>query len=650
MKHVFVALAGNANVGKSVIFNQLTGSSQEVGNWPGKTVEKAEGTLYYEGLRIRVVDLPGIYSLSTFSIEEIIARDFLLEGGADVVVDVVDASALERNLYLTIQLMELEVNLVIALNQIDFAAKRGVRVDYEKLSEMLEVPVVPTIAVSGYGLDKLLKTIKRAVEGKISIKAKSPRYSADIEEKISQLSKEISEKLPELSSYPSRWLAIKLLEKDSLVGEKVLSCKRGEEIVSLASKLIEEIERARGEDSALVIVSERYRIANRVAAEVQSFQAKPKASFSDKLEEVTAHPVMGYIVLIGVILSIFALVFGVGGVLSEIIEDLLLNAEFINKAASKLPETARIIVLDGVYYGVVASLTVALPYVLPFYIILAILEDSGYLARAACLTDNLMHKIGLHGKAFIPLMVSFGCNVPGCVGCRIMETERERLIAGILTVLIPCSARTVVILGLIGKYLGLKIALVFYLLDFVLIFVIGRIAYKSLPGKAVGLIMEVPPYRMPQLKSVVMKTWWRTREFTFFAIPVIVLGSSIIAGIEALGATQTVINYSKFITRLLGLPAECAIPLVFGILRKELTLILLAEVAGTNELSSFLTFRQMIVFTLVVMVYIPCIATVAALAREYGWKKALAITTLYIVLALALGAIANNLLLLIGVG
>jgi ferrous iron transport protein B len=251
--------------------------------------------------------------------------------------------------------------------------------------------------------------------------------------------------------------------------------------------------------------------------------------------------------------------------------------------------------------------------------------------------DNLMHKIGLHGKAFIPIILGYGCSVPACIGCRIMETQRERFLSAFVVVLIPCAARTVVILGLVGRFVGLHAALGLYAFDLILVFALGRIAFKVLPGEPVGLIMEMPPYKKPSVKSILVKTWSRTKDFIYIAFPIIIVGSIAIVALDLSGLIAYVINgASPLMTGWLGLPAETGIPLVFGILRKELTLVLLQEVVPLASLSAI----QMIVFALVVMIYIPCLATVAACIREFGWKKALAISVIDVALALLLGGIA----------
>ncbi|MEM2123107.1 MAG: ferrous iron transport protein B [Candidatus Bathyarchaeia archaeon] len=646
---IIVALAGNANVGKSVIFNQLTGLNQIVGNWPGKTVERAEGTLYYEGRRIRVIDLPGTYSLSAFSAEELIARDYIAEGNPDVVINVVDASALERNLYLTMQLLELNTPLILALNQIDFAAKKGVRIDSEKLSEILGVPVIPTVATSGLGIDRIPAEITALAEGAIELNPIKIRFGREVEEHIHRLEKTIRKALPRLvSKYPARWLAVKLLERDEDVQAKILGEQGGGEILSIAESSIGDMERIHGEPAPIVIASERYSLAAKIAESVTVVVHPPRLTLEERLDAVTTHRILGYLILGGILAAMFTTIFIVGGFLAKLLEILLMEAAlpWIERYSIQLlPPIASEILMRGGLTGVVAGITIALPYIVPFYFLLSILEDSGYLPRAAFLLDNPMHRIGLHGKASICLLLGFGCSVPACMGCRIMETQRERLLGGFLTVLVPCAARSIVILGLVGRYIGIPAALGIYAFDITLIFLLGRLGYRVLPGEPIGLIMEVPPYKKPSLKAISKKTWNRTREFALIAFPIIIIGSVILETLHIAGVSW-IINrrMAPLISGWLKLPDAAGIPLMFGVLRKELTLILLAEVSGTTDFSRVLTPFQMIVFSLVTMLYIPCVATIGTLIKEYGLRRALIISAVSIALALAAGGAAARIL------
>jgi len=298
--------------------------------------------------------------------------------------------------------------------------------------------------------------------------------------------------------------------------------------------------------------------------------------------------------------------------------------------------------------SVISLIEIALPYIVPFYLILYLLENWGYLARVAFLMDSLMHKIGIHGKACIPLMLGFGCNVPACLSCRIMETKRERFITGFLTTLIPCSARTVIIMGLVGKFVGIGWAFGFYIFAILTIFVLGKLTSKILPGEATELIMEMPDYKKPHLKTIFLQTWFRLKEFIYIAGPLVIISGIIIEGIYLLGWLPIISNFLSPITvKWLGLPAITGILLIFGILRKEMILIMLATLLGTVNFIQVLTPVQMITLALVSMFYIPCIATIAVLGKEFGWKKTLAVSGFEIMFAIGIAGIISRLLFII---
>jgi len=637
--HFRIALAGNANVGKSVIFNQLTGLHQHIGNWPGKTVEKAEGTLHFKGYTIDFIDLPGIYSLSTFSMEELVSREYIATEKPDLVINVVDASILERNLFFTLQLLELESPLLIALNQIDMATKKGITIDIKKAEEILGVPVVPTVAISGKGVYQMLETAIEVIEKKRKTEPLKPRYGREIEERIEDLTILLN-KIQ--LKYPTRWVAIKLLEEDSEVEKEVFALSP--EIVAAAKRMRGELEQLHGHSCPTVVTSERYHVAHMLSEEIQTITEPLKTPLSEKLHTVTTHKISGYPIMLATLLAVFIGIFSFGDFTSALLGDAFFS---LKPAFDSALGTGIIgeLVWGGVMEGIIGGFTVALPYILPFYFILYIFEDSGYLSRIAFLMDNLMHKMGLHGKAFIPVMLSFGCNVPGCLGCRIMETARERLLTAFVVTLVPCAATSVIILGLVGNYVGIGWALALYIINLVIIFVLGRIAFKALPGEPTELIMEMSAYRMPHIKTVANQTWFRLREFIVMAFPLIIVGSLVIKIADVINLLEPVADIMSPVTVVwLGLPAVTGIALIFGVLRKELTLIMLASLFGTANFAQVMTPVQMIVFTLVVMLYIPCVATIGALVKEFGGKKALLITVIEILLALLVGGIAYRLL------
>ncbi|MEM2488211.1 MAG: ferrous iron transport protein B [Thermoproteota archaeon] len=636
-KKLVIALAGNANVGKSVIFNYLTGLHQHIGNWPGKTVERAEGTLHFKGYTIDIIDLPGIYSLSTYSIEESISRRYIAVEKPDVVINVVDASILERNLFFTLQLIELETPMIIALNQIDMAKRKGIEINVEKLSEILGVPVVPTVAIKGIGIFKLLDKAIEVAEKKI--KPRRVKYEEGFEKAINRLAEYLSHSnLP----YPSRYVAIKLLEGDKEIEEEIV--QKNPDVLTLAKEMGARLEEEYGHSCPTLITSERYRVAGCIVREVQEIVPPPRPTLAEKLHEITTHKFLGYLVMGTVLLSMFLFVFAFGNSLSEFLNTFLYGLKPLLTAilgTSFLSE----LVWGGIIEGLIAGITIALPYVIPFYLALYMLEDSGYMSRVAFLMDNAMHKMGLHGKAFIPLMLGYGCNVPACLGCRIMETQRERLIAAFVSTLVPCAARTVIILGLVGRFIGIQWALALYVFNLIIIFLLGRLAFKALPGEPTGLIMEMPDYRLPHLKTVLKQTWFRLAEFLKIALPLIIAATFTVKLFEEAGLLEAVNTALSPVTvKWLGLPEAVGVSLIFGVLRKELALIMLANLLGTTDFSYVLTPIQMVVFTIVSMFYIPCIATIATCVKEFGWKKSFSITVFEILLALTLGGIVFRVL------
>ena len=639
-KKITVGLAGNANVGKSVVFNQLTGLHQHVGNWPGKTVKKAEGTLVYGGYTIDVVDLPGIYSLSTYGLEEMVSREYIVVEHPDAIVNVVDASSLERNLFFTTQLMELEPHLIIALNQMDTAEKRGIRVDVAKLSELLSVPVVPMTATKNEGLMDLMASVVELHE-KQTPPVKPLQLGPEIEGVISTLLEDVSKVE---TPYPKRWVAIKLLEGDEEM--ESICYPQTPQLQSKVEDARRRIEGIHGHDAASALTSERYVNASRIASEVTE-NVEPKRSRLANLEEASSNRVLGYAIMALVVLGMFLAVFTFGDFISTLLGRgfIVLEGAYYGALGSGALQS---FVWNGLAGGLIAGTSIALPFIVPFYLALSLMEDSGYLARIAFLMDSVMHKIGLHGKGFIPMMLGFGCNVPAILGSNIMETERERLICAFVSSLVPCAARSIVIMGIVATYLGFGPAAALYVIDFILIFILGRIAFKTLPGEPVGLIMEMPAYKLPSAKITAQRTWFRLKDFVYEAFPIMVAGNLVIYLANALGLLGFAGWVLSPVTVLwLGLPAATGVVLIFGVLRKELTLILLASIMGTTNFALILTPAQMFVFAFVVMLYVPCVATIAVLAKEFGARRAALISVIEIFVAVFLGGIIFRILSLL---
>ncbi len=635
-----VALAGTANVGKSATFNQLTGVDQEIGNWPGKTVERAEGLLQHRGERIRVIDLPGIYSITPLSTEEQVSREFIAHDRPDVVVNVIDASALERNLFFTLQLAELESPMILAVNQMDLAAQKGIRIDIQKLSALLGVPVIPTVAIQGKGIADLSDAILHAIHAR-------PRphtilYGKEVEEKIRAIMALLP---PGTGDYPQRWTAIKLLEGDpDTVWEARKQCP---DAVTTAQALAAELEKIHGEPAGTVLSGERYHAAERMVGEVVKIQSpgEQETSLTDRIDRLALHPLLGYILLSLTIGGLLVWTFIVGAWISAFLTGLLSQ---IAPVEPLITGSLHEIVFSGAWTGLVAALTLIVPYVIPFYLFLALIEDSGFLTRFSLMLDRGMHKMGLHGKAIIPLVLGFGCTVPACLSCRIIESPKQKLVAAFLVTLVPCSARTIVILGVVAAFVNIWWALALFLFDFLLIIVLGRIAFRVLPGESVGMIMEMPEYHIPHVPTVVGQTWQRTKSLFWIVLPSYIVGSIVITAAYAMGLLEPINGFLAPVTvLLLGLPLMTGVVFIFGIIRKEMTILALAAIFGTTVFSTIMTPVQLIVFALVTMLYVPCISTILALAREFGWRRALGITVIETVLAVACGAVAYRLLSLV---
>jgi ferrous iron transport protein B len=632
-----VVLAGNANVGKSATINQLTGSEQVTGNWPGKTVECAGGILQHDGYRIRIIDLPGIYSFSTYSAEEKISREFILNNHPDVVINIIDASALERNLFFTLQLAELNVPLIVVVNQTDLAAAKGIFVDTEALAELLGVAVVSTVAIHGKGMAALSDAIVATAKKKTL-----PRlipYGREVEDRITQVTALLP---PDPAPGPARWTAIRLLENDPDVIR--LAGDRAPEAAAAARRFALELEIMHGEPSGIILSGERYQTAERIIRSVMEIRP-PSAgdiSVSDRIDRLALHPVAGYalifLVIGGLLVWTFIIGSGISGYLTAILSSISPVHPFVAGSVTD-------ILLSGAWTGLVAAATLIVPYVLPFYLFLSAIEDSGYLTRISMMLDQGMHRLGLHGKAIIPLILGYGCTVPACLSCRILETSKQKLLAAFMVTLIPCSARTIVILSVVATFVNIWWALALYVFNILLVIILGRIAFRAVDGESVGMIMEMPDYHVPSPSVVLAQTWARTKSLIWIVLPAYIIGGIAISGAYSAGLLDPInAALSPVTVTLLGLPAVTGVVFLFGIVRKEITILTLAALFGTTVFSSVLSPVQLIVFALVTMIYTPCISTIFVFITEFGWKKAAAVTASETALAIILGAVAYRLL------
>ncbi|MFW9784691.1 MAG: ferrous iron transport protein B [Candidatus Heimdallarchaeota archaeon] len=690
-----IALAGNPNVGKSVIFNQLTGLSQTIGNWPGKTVEKMEGYLDFQGYHFNIVDLPGIYSLSTYSIEEIVSREFIVSKDVDIIINVLDATNLERNLFFTFQLFELHVPMILAINQMDLLHKRNIDLDFKKLEDFFQMPVIPVIAVHGKGVHQLLENAIEMLVNHPKINYPSHSYphngrserrkehhhdyhqsyfhrkvkkqfplnhefvfpelsnilsfGKEVEIKIKELTKYFNANQDFLSNfhYPIRFLAIKLLEDDEEIKKLFLDNEISSKVIQIANNLRNELEELHGEDISTIISSEIYNNINKVIHQVlivKSGKQAKKLSMSDKIDHVTTHSIFGYLILILAVIGIYIFTFSIGDFLGGMVDDWY--TVWTYGIYSLFGENNLLIKIfwDGGMGGLMGAIGGVLVYVIPFFFIIEILQDSGYLPRAAFLMDRIMHIIGVHGKTIIPMILGFGCNVPACAGCRIMETQREKKISIVLTSLIPCAATMTVVMGLVGRYLGFGWVVFLFAINFSVILIVGRILNKTMPGECTELIMEMHEYRIPNYNVIAKQTWLRSKEFIFRALPIIIILGIALEILLIFNVLEPInLLLSPISVLWLGLPVAAGIFLIYGILRKELTLVLLALFAENLGLPllELLTPIQMIIFSLVTMLYIPCFATIIIIAKQTTWKYALKISAMEIAIALLIGGITN---------
>jgi ferrous iron transport protein B len=530
---ITIALAGNPNAGKSTIFNNLTGTRQKVGNWPGVTVEKKEGHLKTNGYDLTVVDLPGTYSLTAYSIEEIVARNFILDEKPDVVVDIIDASNLERNLYLATQLRELDTKVVFVLNMADLARERGIKIDADKLCELLDVPVVFTVGNRNKGTRELLDTIISVAEADIDLpRTRRVYYGKDIEKAIGELSECIREKTSAELPYHTRWVAIKLLENDRIVKERILQCTnpQGEAILQEAELRREKLREFFDEEPEIVMTDNRYGFIAGIVKEVLKTVSKQRVDVSRQIDLVLTNRLLGLPIFVFFIWAMFQLTFSLGAYATGWIDA---GVGWLGQAAGQILPGGlfRDLIVDGVIAGA-GSVVIFLPNILILFFCIALFEDTGYMARAAFLMDKVMHLIGLHGKSFIPMLMGFGCNAPAIMATRTLENEKDRILTILINPLMSCSARLPVYVLLAGAFFGAKAGnaiFSIYALGIVLAISIGRLFRATLlKGKVAPFVMELPPYRAPMFKGLLIHMWDRSKVFLKKIGGVILIGSVIV--------------------------------------------------------------------------------------------------------------------------
>jgi ferrous iron transport protein B len=661
MKKITVAMAGNPNSGKTSIFNMLTGAHQHVGNYPGVTVEKKEGRCKYKGCEITVVDLPGTYSLSAYSIEELVARNFIIDEKPDVIVDIVDSSNIERNLYLATQLIEIDAPLVLAFNMSDIAKRRGLVFDIEQLSKLLEAVIVPTVGNKGKGSAELLDAVVATAEQGEVKRAHKVNYGEEIEEELGKIETIVADKEEDLSQrYNPRWLAIKLLETDEDITSKV----RSKEVLDTVGASAEHIKGIFGDEPEIIMADRRYGFISGACQETIKSTVESRHSTSDMIDAVVTNRLLGLPIFLILMYLVFQLTFSAGaypmGWLERFFGWAAHTVEGLWPTGSE--NWLKSLLTDGVIGGV-GGVIVFLPNILLLFLAIAILEDTGYMARAAFIMDRVMHKIGLHGKSFIPMLIGFGCSVPAIMGTRILENRRNRLTTIMVIPLMSCGARLTIYALIIPAFFAEKwrgpMLWLIYLIGIVLAVICAKVLRLTVfKGETTPFVMELPPYRMPTLKSVCLHMWQRgwmylRKAGTIILALSIVLWAAMsyprpdtnaLADLTPEQARQKQLEHSVIgkvgraiepAIKPLGFDWKIGTALIGATAAKEVFVSQLAivhAVGSADKQSQSLREKLQATYTpltgfcvmLFCLIYAPCVATVAITRHETGsWRWAL---------------------------
>jgi ferrous iron transport protein B len=629
-----IALIGQPNCGKSTLFNQVAGYKAETGNFPGTTVTFTESKVQIMGEKVDLVDLPGTYSLTGSNPAEREVLRYLASHEVDVILNVLDATQLMQGLELTLELMELGKPMVVGMNMMDEAGRLGYRIDGPKLEERLGVPVLPLVARRGRGVQPLFKeTLRIANNGQGTHRI--PYKNPSLEEAIAELAAHFNGRV---NSWDAEALAIRLLED----GEQLQA-----QVEEAFPHLIPDIEDKKkkiaenlGKDPMWAFSAERHSLAQEFTQDILT-RGEERITWQTRLDDLFLHPFWGYVLLLFVLWSFFQGVYSVGTALEG---PLLQMFSWVSMEITQLIGTGSLLadVLVGGVQGIAGGAAIVLPYLIPFLIGMGFLEDVGYLPRVAFLMDALMRRLGLHGKAIVPFILGYGCSVPAVMSTRTLQDRRDRFLAATLATMIPCAARVAVIFGLVAYYLGSQAALGIYIYNLVVIAIVGRVLSWRFLKDTHGLILEVPPYRLPSGRTVFHKAWFRVKEFIVEAWPLLILGSMALELANHFRVSDVLNTFLRPITWVLGLPSVVGVPLIFGILRKELSLVMLRQALGVFDFSSALTPVQMITFTIFVVFYIPCLATLAALRREFTARDTILIAVLSVVIAMIAALVARG--------
>ncbi len=605
MKNLKILLIGQPNVGKSSLFNALVGPKVVVSNYPGTSVEIAKAEKIFNGTKVNFIDTPGIYSISDRSEEEKVTEKALFEEHVDGAIIIADATSLERSIYIVLQVLEANIPVVLALNFVEDAEKKGIEIDCSKLKEILNIPVIAINPLTKRGIKELLNIVLKIK--KTEKRSFKIEYDDHIEEAIDKISIDIDGKLPE------RFIAIRILEEDE---DFYKYLKNIEVIKKVKDNLIQHPKIA--EDISIT----RYGTAVFIAEKVTKIiSLKRERRLQERLDNILLHKIWGPLTTGLILLSIF----GVLLVLGNLIQKVLMGLTERFMSFSVLENSIVSMILIQGLTGLMAGISIALPYILLFYLLLGFLEDAGFLSRFIVNIERFLGKLGLPGKSFIPLILGLGCTAPAASATRVLSSRREQFHTASLFAFIPCSSRIAIIMGIIGFYGGIKLVFAVFITLFVagLLWALG--IKKVIHAKSEPLLLELPPYRRPLIKNVLVKSWIRMKDFVYIVIPLLAIGGIVYGILDVLDVIDIIIKPLSLITAWLQLPDRTIVPLVFGFLQKDLTGAMLISVLG-NEISTVLTSLQLYVFGVAAVIGIPCITALGLFIKEFGWKKALILT------------------------
>jgi ferrous iron transport protein B len=628
-----IILVGQPNSGKSTLFNALAGYRAVTSNYPGTTVEALEAKVSVHGERIRLVDTPGIYSLSDATTEERVTKKILFETKPDAIINLLDATSLEKGLYFTLQLLEADLPVVSALNFVEEASRRGIQIAHPQLSALLGIPVHPINPITRTGIDEIVH------EG-VGIEAGqgfAVTYDDHIEQAIQMVEDCLTDDLP----FPKRFCAIRILEGDPDLKRYL----EREDVLDQISGAIPEHPNLR-EDIAV----NRHGVAAYIARLVTIFSKREeRPHWQDKIDQILLDPIWGMSATISFLVAMFAGLLFFGGILQGFLSSLIEGSivPWIQQVSSGMPGYVGMMV-ESAIVGTSAGVAIAIPYVFLFYFLLGLLEDLGFLPRFILMLDRLLRKLNLPGQAIIPMLLGMGCTVPATTATRILESRADRMKVTALFAAIPCSSRIAIILGVVGHFAGMLPALAIFLIAFLLIISVGMLAKKGSVTPS-PLLLELPPYRWPTLRGVVMKGWLRMSEFVYVVIPLLIIGGASYGLLKWLGFEQALFEPLGFLTvGWLKLPKEAITPLVYGFLQKDLTAAMLSSVFGTTNLSSVMTPIQLFTFGLASTLQIPCVVAFGMIGRELGWRWAITVTVAALVVGLVISGLVLRIILLCG--